>query len=73
MNELISLFQRGASKKRFKTEVAKDLPDIRGKEVAAFWYKTVRNYYFLKDPKVLHAHACKFTENKIVHKNEVFL
>ena len=35
------------------------MPDIRGGEVAAFWYKTMRSYCFLKDPKVLHVYACK--------------
>jgi len=58
----MSAFQRGAGKKRFKSEVAKDLPDVRGKEVAAFWYRTLKDYYFLKDPDVLHAHACQFTQ-----------
>ena len=32
---------------------------ISGKEVAFYWYKTMRNYYFFKKPSLLHAHACK--------------
>ncbi len=43
------------------------LPDIEGRDVAAFWYKTMRNYYFLKDPAVLHVYACKQTEKALYY------
>ena len=31
--------------------------DLQGKDVAAWWYKTQKNYYFTKDPKVQHIYG----------------
>ena len=45
--------------------MTKRLPDTSGKDVAVYWYKTMRNYYFLKDPSVLHAYASTVGERLI--------
>ncbi len=40
-----------------KATPSKERPEITGSDVAYYWYKTMRNYYFFKNPTVLHAHA----------------
>ena len=43
-----------------ETTMPKKCPEITGKDVASYWYKTMRNYYFLKAPGVLHAYASMY-------------
>lgn len=45
-----------------ETNLLKSGPDITGKDVAVFWYKKLKDYYFLKAPEVLHAHAAQFSQ-----------
>ena len=39
--------------------------DIKGREVAVYWYKTMSQYYFLKDPAVLHAYQGKLRPTRV--------
>ena len=49
--------------------LAKACPDIRGRDVAVYWYKTMRNYYFYKDKEILHAHAGKRNQRDASNKS----
>lgn len=42
--------------------IIKKKPDVSGKDVAVYWYKSRRYYDYEKNARVLHAHGAQFTQ-----------